>query len=67
MTTSTSSTMGFSIHILLKTLMGQKGSDLHIAKGSPPRIRVNGKLLSLDSPPLSAAHCRSLCYSILSE
>ena len=33
---------------LLKVMVDKGGSDLHITAGSPPRIRVNGKLLPLE-------------------
>ncbi|MCY4443633.1 MAG: type IV pilus twitching motility protein PilT [Proteobacteria bacterium] len=57
----------YGMHNLLKSLMDQKGSDLHIANHSPPRVRINGKLFVLDTPPLSASQSRALCYSILNE
>ncbi len=42
-------------------------SDLHISTGSPPRIRVNGKLNPLNEQPLTPAETKSLCYSILTD
>lgn len=42
-------------------------SDLHISTGSPPRIRVNGKLNPLNDQPLTPAETKSLCYSILTD
>lgn len=57
----------FNIHSLLKTLEKQNGSDLHLVVGSPPRIRVRGKLLSLNTPALTPEQSRHLCYSLLSE
>ena len=57
----------FSMHNLLKSLVDQNGSDLHIAAQSSPRVRINGRLLSLDTPPLSSDHTRALCYSVLNE
>jgi twitching motility protein PilT len=59
--------MNYSLPQLLKTLIEQKGSDLHIAPDSPPRIRVDGALLPLDVPPLTPDQTMQLCYSILSE
>jgi twitching motility protein PilT len=48
--------------------MIEKGaSDLHITTGSPPRLRVDGKLIPLDHPPLTPVETKSLCYSILTD
>jgi twitching motility protein PilT len=37
----------------LQTLVQQGGSDLHIAAGSPPMLRVRGDLGKIDVPPLT--------------
>jgi twitching motility protein PilT len=37
----------------LQTLLQQGGSDLHIAAGSPPMLRVRGDLAKIDVPPLT--------------
>ncbi len=42
-------------------------SDLHITTGTPPRLRVDGKLLGMDHPPLTPADTKALCYSILTD
>ena len=34
----------FSIQQMLKTMVDNGASDLHITTGSPPQIRVNGKM-----------------------
>lgn len=48
--------------------MIEKGaSDLHITTGSPPRLRVDGKLLPIDHPPLTPADTKAICYSILTD
>jgi len=52
---------------LLKTLIEKGGSDLHIAAGSPPRMRVHGKLASIDSTPLSGIETKQMCYAILTD
>jgi twitching motility protein PilT len=36
-------------------MMQNKGSDLHIAVGSPPMIRIRGDLAKLNLPPLTAS------------
>jgi len=65
---STRSTeLNYSLPQLLKALLDQNGSDLHITSNSPPRLRINGLLLPLDLPPLTADQTMLLCYSILTE
>ena len=39
-----------TIYDLLKIMIEKGASDLHITTGSPPRLRVDGKLLPLDQP-----------------
>lgn len=52
---------------LLRTMVEHGATDLHITTGTPPQIRVNGRLLPLDLPPLTPADTRRLCYSVLTE
>jgi twitching motility protein PilT len=48
--------------------MVEKGaSDLHITTGTPPRIRVDGRLHTLNDNPLTPAETKSMCYSILTD
>lgn len=56
-----------SIYDLLKTMLEKRASDLHITTGSAPRIRIDGKLVSLDGEPLGIADTKALCYSILTD
>jgi pilus retraction protein PilT len=53
----------------IKTLLGQalqKGaSDLHLAVGRPPILRIAGELQPLDMTPLTTADMRVLLYSIM--
>ena len=52
---------------LLKTLVDNEGSDLHLTTQTPPQIRVHGKLQVLDLPPLGAADTKALAYSVLTD
>jgi twitching motility protein PilT len=52
---------------LLALMVRQGGSDLHISVNSPPRIRVDGELLPVEHPPLSAEETRRLATSVLSS
>ena len=42
-----------AIEELLKTLVENNGSDLHISSSLPPCMRVDGKLKRMDYPPLT--------------
>jgi twitching motility protein PilT len=52
---------------LLALLVRQGGSDLHLSTNSPPRIRVDGILLPVDCPPLTAEDTRRLATSVLTS
>jgi len=54
-----------SMEELLTLLVQRGGSDLHLAVGSPPRIRVDGKLILTEFDPLTPEIARKLIYSIL--
>ena len=46
----------------------QKGvSDIHLASGNPPTIRVDGELQPLGEEPLSSEAIESMIYSIMTE
>jgi len=48
--------------------MIEKGaSDLHITTGSPPQLRIDGKLHPLKMPPLAPQETKQLCYSVLTD
>ena len=59
--------MNYTLPHLLKALVDQGGSDLHISSDSPPRMRIHGELLPLDLPSLDSTGCKQLCYSVLTE
>ncbi len=59
--------LNYSLPQLLKALIDQGGSDLHISMDSPPRLRIDGHLLPLDLPPLDGQATKALCYSILND
>jgi twitching motility protein PilT len=56
-----------SIYDLLKVMIEKGASDLHITTGSPPRLRVDGKLIPLDHEPLAPTETKAICYSILTD
>jgi len=55
------------IQELLKITVDENASDLHITTYIPPRIRINGVLVSLDDSPLTPTQTKGLVYSILTE
>ena len=59
--------MSVTLSQLLKTMVEQNGSDLHITTNSAPQIRVDGRLIPLKSPPLNASETKQLCYSVLTD
>ena len=59
--------MSVSLHQLLKTMIEMGGSDLHVASGTPPRIRVDGRLRSVDLAPLGPVETQRLVYSVLTD
>jgi twitching motility protein PilT len=56
-----------NLHQLLKAVVDQGASDLHVTAGSAPQLRINGSLIPLKTPPMSAVQSKQLCYSILNE
>jgi twitching motility protein PilT len=55
------------IHRFFDTLLGMKGSDLHLGIGYPPLARARGELVPLRDAPLTTAEMEALLFEILSE
>jgi len=56
-----------NMHQLLKAMIEKGASDLHITTGSPPQLRIDGKLHPLKMPPLSPQETKQLSYSVLTD
>ena len=56
-----------SILQILKTAVREAASDIHIVAGAPPTLRVYGKMLGLNTEPLTGAQTKELCYSLITE
>lgn len=56
-----------NLHQMLQTLIDKGASDLHVTTGSPPQLRIDGELVPMNLPPLTAAETKQLCYSILTD
>lgn len=68
MSTATQSAPPLSLHHLLKVMIENQGTDLHITTNSPPQVRIHGHLRPIDGyKPLTPAETKQLCYSILTD
>lgn len=56
-----------TLNALLKAMVEQGGSDLHITTNSPPQVRVHGSLKPLNLPPLTPTETKQIAYSILTD
>jgi twitching motility protein PilT len=56
-----------NLHQLLRAMIEKGASDLHIATGSPPLLRVDGAVVPLKLPALGPVETKQLCYSVLTE
>ena len=52
---------------LLISMSEKNASDLHLTLGSPPRIRINGKLNPIEGNKLSAQDITQMLQEYLSE
>lgn len=58
---------GVKIQQLFKLMVESGGSDLHLTVGTPPGLRVNGEIVRVKIPALSAGDTKRLIYQILTE
>jgi len=59
--------LNFSMRQLLQAMFEKGASDLHLTIGSPPQFRIDGKLVPLRVPHLTAQHTEALCLELLNE
>jgi len=60
--------MNFDFADVLIEVLERRASDLHIAAGAPPTVRVRGRLTALEGyPVLTPTDTREVVYSILSN
>lgn len=53
---------------ILKGVVHERGSDLHLVVGAPPMVRIDGEIKPLaGAPALSADDVKAVIFSILSE
>ena len=58
--------IGF-MHDLLRMMVSKDGSDLFITTGSPPAIKVDGKISTVSKQVLSPTHTQMLARSIMND
>lgn len=56
-----------SLAALLKAMVDQDASDLHITVGVPPEFRIQGKMVQVKMDILTSADTKELCYSVLQD
>ena len=59
--------MAGTLYELLKAMIEKGASDLHITTGTPPRFRIDGRLLPMGGEILNATDTKTLCYSVLTD
>jgi type IV pilus assembly protein PilB len=56
-----------SVEPFLKALVEIGGSDLHCKTGSPPRVRIDGRLRKLQAPMLTGTDTEHMVQAVLSD
>jgi len=52
---------------LLKTVVKQNASDLHLVAGAPPALRIDGRIVRVKARELTGDEVKELCYSVLTD
>jgi twitching motility protein PilT len=55
------------IHELLRYVVENKGSDLHMRAGGPPSVRISGRLGKTNFPVVSGSDCLKAAQEMMSE
>jgi twitching motility protein PilT len=56
-----------SLPALLKTMVEQNASDLHITVGVPPEFRISGRMVKVKADSLGPQETKELCYQVLTD
>jgi twitching motility protein PilT len=56
-----------NIRTVLEKMIAARASDLHLKAGTPPVVRVDGVLYTLDEPAPSAQQLRDVCQQLLND
>jgi twitching motility protein PilT len=52
---------------LLRLAVEREASDLHIVAGRPPCLRIDGKILDVEAPPLTPSDTQRMSYSVMTD
>jgi len=55
------------IHQMLKFMVDNTASDLHVTPGTPPQFRIDGSLRPLNVPTLGPNETKNIAYSLLTD
>ena len=55
------------MHDLLRMMVSKDGSDLFITTGSPPAMKVDGRVTTVSKQNLSPSHTQMLTRSIMND
>ena len=58
-------TTGLTIELLLRQMVEQGATDLHLSANLPPHLRMDDRLVPMDYPPLSGDAIKQLAYSLI--
>lgn len=56
-----------SLNRLLKAMLENRASDMHISSGCSPAFRIDGRMVRTKLETLTPSEAKDLCYSILTE
>jgi twitching motility protein PilT len=56
-----------TIPALLRFMVAQKASDLHLSAGEPPMMRVHGDIFRVEAPPMSAEETHRLIFEVMND
>jgi twitching motility protein PilT len=59
--------MQFTLHQLLKVMIDNGASDLHVTSNTPPQLRIDGSMVPLKTDKLTPIDTKQLCYSIMTD
>ena len=59
--------LGYTAQELLRTLVDNQASDLHLSAGSPPLLRKDRRLVPIPGKPLTPRQTKALAFSLMTD
>ena len=59
--------MAVTLQQLLKAMVEQDASDLHVTVGSPPQLRISGQMTKVKTDPFTSEDTKQICYGVLTD